>query len=174
MKKSLILLFVIGLFFAVNGNAQSKFGHVNSQTILDSLEAYSTAQGKIQKFVTDETKILEEMQSVIEKEAMILEQSKDTLDPFIYEKRMRDLQQQYQRFQEKQQQSERDLQIYQARELEPIIKNLQKAIKTVGDKEKFTYIFESAETVAGAPVYTGGGIDATSMVKKELNSYYAK
>ena len=174
MKKSLILLVAIGFFFAINGNAQSKFGHVNSQTILDSLTAYTTAQSKIQKFVDDETKILEEMQKMIEREAAILEQSKDTIDAFIYEKRMRDLQQQYQRFQEKQQQSERDLQIYQARELEPIIKNLQKAIKTIGDKEKFTYIFEASETVAGAPVYTGGGVNATSLVKKELNSYYNK
>lgn len=172
MKKSLLLMLLFGLFFTAGINAQNKFGHVNSQTILDSLPAYKTAQEKVQKFVADETKALEEMQKIIEKEAMILEQSKDTIDAFIYEKRMRDLQEQYQRFQQKQMQSEQDLQIYQARELEPIIKNLQKAIKTVGDREKFTYLFEAAETVAGAPVYTGGGTDATEMVKKELFTYY--
>jgi outer membrane protein len=170
MKKSLILLFIIGLF-ATGVNAQ-KFGHIYSQQILDSLPAYKTAQTKVQKFIDDETQILEEMQKVIEKEAMILEQAKDTMDAFIYEKKMRDLQMSYQRFQEKQQQSEQDLQIYQAREMEPIIKNLQKAIKIVGDREKFTYIFEASQTAAGIPVYTGGGTDATSLINKELHSYY--
>lgn len=169
--KRVVLVAVFGLFFIANLSAQ-KFGHLYSQQILDSLPAYKTAEKKIQKFIDDETKVLEEMQKAIESEARMVEMGKDTMDQFIYERKMRDLQMQYQRFTEKQQQSEQDLQIYQAREMKPIIDNLQKAIKTVGDREKYTYIFEASENTAGVPVYTGGGTDVTPLVMKELNSYY--
>lgn len=169
--KRVVLLAVFGLFFLANLNAQ-KFGHIYSQALLDSLPAYKSAEKKIQKFIDDETKVLEEMQKAIESEARNVEMGKDTMDQFIYERKMRDLQMQYQRFQEKQQQSEQDLQIYQAREMKPIIDNLQKAIKTVGDREKFTYIFEASETSPGVPVYVGGGQDITPLVRTELNSYY--
>ena len=56
--------------------------------------------------------------------------------------------------------------------MEPVIKNLQKAIKAIGDKEKYTYIFEASETAAGIPVYVGGGTDLTDLINKELHSYY--
>ncbi|MCB0478620.1 MAG: OmpH family outer membrane protein [Crocinitomicaceae bacterium] len=170
MKRVLLAAF-FGLFFLVNANAQ-KFGHIFSQDLLDSLPAYKSAESKIQKFIDEATKELEQMQKTIENQARDLEMGKDTMDQFIYERKMRDLQMQYQRFQEKQQQSEQDLQIYQAREMKPIIDNLQKAIQTVGDREKFTYIFEASETSPGVPVYVDGGTDITDMVRKELNSYY--
>ncbi|MEZ4936684.1 MAG: OmpH family outer membrane protein [Crocinitomicaceae bacterium] len=169
--KRVVLALVFGLFFLANASAQ-KFGHIFSQALLDSLPAYKSAEAKIQKFIDDETLVLEQMQKTLEQDFRDLENSKETMEPFIYERKMRDLQTQYQRFQEKSQQSEQDLQIYQAREMKPIIDNLQKAIKAVGDREKFTYIFEASETSPGVPVYVGGGQDITDMVRKELNSYY--
>ncbi len=169
--KRVVLLAVFGLFFLVNANAQ-KFGHVYSKTILDSLPAYKTAEGEVQKLVDKGTKELEAMQKAIEMEARDLELAKDTLDDFMYQRGMRDLQMQYQRFQEKQQLLEQDVQTLQVRYIEPVLKNLQKAIKAVGDREKFTYIFEATETSPGVPVYVGGGTDITKMVDAEIRTYY--
>lgn len=174
MKRTFVLLLFVSLFFAVDGNAQGKFGHLYSQKILDSLPAYKEGQKKIEDFVKEKTGILETMQKEIETQYQKIESEKSTMDQFVYETKVRDLQQQAQRLQETQAQYENDIQIYQARVMEPIIRNLQKAIKAVGDKEKFTYIFEGSETAAGIPVYTGGGIDITPQVNKELHSYYVK
>ena len=169
--KRVVLLAVFGLVFVIGANAQ-KFGHVYSKQILDSLSAYKDAEKKVQIIVDEGTKELEDMQKLLEAEYRDLEMARDTMDEFMYQRKARDLQMSYQRLQEKQQLLEQDVQTMQIRHIEPVLKNLQKAIKVVGDREKFTYIFEATETSPGIPVYVGGGSDITKMVEEEIKSYY--
>ena len=78
--------------------------------------------------------------------------------------RQQELQEMQQRIQLFYQTAEQDIQKKQQELLTPVHEKMTKAIKTVGEREGYTYIFDSAAMVhIGADV-----IDATPAVKKEV------
>ncbi len=78
--------------------------------------------------------------------------------------RQQELQEMQQRIQQFQQMAEQDIQKKQQELLAPVHERMTKAIKTIGEREGYTYIFDSA-----AMVHIGADAkDVTSLVKKEL------
>ncbi len=173
--KSTLRLFV-AIFFIVGGfqlNAQTyKFGHIDSQKLLQSLPEYAKAQETLQaegKSIQDQIEIMSvelnnKYNDYMENEKLPAGDPKKWSDivKADKEKEIQDLQKRAQEFQMTAQQK---MQEKQQELLKPILEKMDKAIKEVAKENKFTYIFEITTLL----YYSEESIDITPMVKAKLN-----
>ena len=163
-KKLLIIAIAIFGFGVFNSQAQTaKIGHVDYAKVLDSLPTKMQADETIQTFLTDGQNTVGELQAQLEKDYEDYMLKQEGMSPIIREMKEKDLQEQQQILQLKQQTLEEDLKIWNARLYTPLEENLNKAIKLVADRKKLTYVLE-----ASGLLYVNGGLDLTKEVKAEL------
>ncbi len=144
MKKLILAIAIIFTFGAFNSNAQNvKIAYVDYLEVIDSLPSKLAADKQIEAFLMEGRKIIEEMQLQLEADAIALEGAKDSLDPFIYEMKYKNLLEQNEIIAYKNQSLEQDLQILNERLYTPIEENLTLAIENVAKKHKVTYILEA-------------------------------
>lgn len=146
------------------GFAQSKFGVVNSETIIKAMPEMADAQKQLeeasQKYQTEFNSFTEEFNKKYE------EYQKLGADatPTIRERREKDLQDLQMRMGEFRQTAEQDLQRQQESLFAPIQQKVQDAVNAVGKEGNFTFIFEQM-----IPVYAGADVvDITNAVKAKL------
>ena len=107
---------------------------------------------------------LASMNEEIQKKAQDYQAQEATMADAVKQIRQQELQEMQQRIQLFYQTAEQDIQKKQQELLAPIHEKMAKAIKAVGEREGFTYIFDSA-----AMVHIGNDAkDVTPAVKKEL------
>lgn len=165
MKKVLIMATLV-LVATAPAMAQSmKLGHVNRQELLLQLPERSAAETKIQNFATELEGKLQAMQVEYQNEVARLQTSGDSLTKTEQESAMRDLQELEQRIVNAQQKAQNDITSLEEELLEPMVKKLDDAIAAVATELKYAYVFDVS---AGLVVYSGGGDDLTSQVKKQL------
>ena len=103
-------------------------------------------------------------QEEIQKKAQDYQAQEATMAEAVKQIRQQELQEMQQRIQLFYQTAEQDIQKKQQELLAPVHEKMAKAIKAVGEREGYTYIFDSQ-----AMVHIGDdAIDATPAVKKEL------
>ena len=104
------------------------------------------------------------MQEEIQKKMQDYQAQEATMADAVKQIRQQELQEMNQRIQLFYQTAEQDIQKKQQELLAPVHEKMSKAIKAVGERENYTYIFDSA-----AMVHIGAdAIDVTPAVKKEL------
>ncbi|MCF0179420.1 MAG: OmpH family outer membrane protein [Bacteroidales bacterium] len=164
MKK--IYLAAVFCFAALAANAQTfKFGNVDSDAIIEAMPERAQAVKEIEelsaKYESELTKLNEEFQTKYS--AYMAE--RETLEKSIAEAREQELQQLQQRVQQFYENAGREVQTQQQTKMAPIVEKVRKAIQAVGDKNGFTYIFNT-----GTALYTSESqcIDCTPLVKAEL------
>lgn len=168
-KKLLIIAIAIFGFGVFNSQAQNaKIGHVDYAKVLDSLPTKMEADKTIQTFLADGQKTVADMQSELEKDYQDYMAKQADMSSIVREMREKSLQEQQQLLQLKQQSLEEDLKVWNARLYTPLEENLTKAIKTIADKNKLTYVME-----AGSLLYVNGGLDLTKEVRAELKKLEA-
>ena len=107
---------------------------------------------------------LASMNEEIQKKAQDYQAQEATMADAVKQIRQQELQEMQQRIQLFYQTAEPDIQKKQQELLTPVHERMAKAIKTVGERENYTYIFDSA-----AMVHIGAdATDVTPAVKKEL------
>jgi outer membrane protein len=163
MKKIITLLAAAVL--SVTSVSAQKYGHVNAQEVLKSMPEYGSAQKEMERYGKQKEKELTMMQSSFKADYQKYEVEAKTLSPEIRESREKDLLETQQTIQAFQQKVQEKLQKKEVELLEPIIKKVREAIKTVGKANKYTYIFD---TSVGALLYFEDGNDVTELLKKEL------
>lgn len=142
-----------------------KFGTVDLQAVMNDMPETAVLEKelstKTQAFQTEAQKMESEMQS---KYQSYIEQ-RDSLDDVTRQMREEELTTLQQRAQQYQQASYNQITQYREQQLAMIQDKLFKAVKAVGDREKYIAIFPTNEATYFSPTET---TDVTTTVKKEL------
>ena len=160
MKK---IILAIALLLPMAVSAQ-KFGHVNTQEVFSQMPEVAQVKLKMDTINSQYENQLASMNEEFQKKYQDYQAQEATMAAAVKQIRQQELQEMQQRIQLFYNTAEQDIQKKQQELIAPVHEKMAKAIKAVGDRDGFTYIFDSASMVhIGADA-----IDATPAVKKEL------
>lgn len=160
MKK---LIIAVLLALPIIASAQ-KFGHINTQELFAEMPEVAQVKLKMDTIQSQYENQLASMNEEFQKKVQDYQTQEATMAEAIKQIRQQELQEMQQRIQLFYQTAEQDIQKKQQELLTPVHEKMTKAIKAVGERDGYTYIFDSA-----AMVHIGAdAIDATPAVKKEL------
>mgnify|MGYP002521442836 CR=1 FL=1 len=164
MKK--IILCAICAFCGLTANAQAKFGHVNTQEIIQAMPEYTAAKNEIDKLTAQYEADLKSMQDELQKKADAFDKEQATLPDNIKQRRQTELQEMYQKIQQSYQDNQQALQKASQEKMQAITAKVLDAIKAVGQAGEFVMI---NEINAGIPyISTTLSTDVTAQVKTKL------
>ncbi|MCQ2324952.1 MAG: OmpH family outer membrane protein [Paludibacteraceae bacterium] len=161
MKKIIIIL---ALAMPMLVSAQ-KFGHVNTNELFAQMPEVAKVKLQMDTIQSQYETQLTMMQEEFQKKAQDYQNQAATMTDAIRQIREQELQEMQQRIQLFYQTAEQDITKKQQELLAPVQERMAKAIKAVGEKEGYTYIFDSAVMMYIAP----SAEDVMPSVKKELN-----
>jgi len=161
MKK---LLFMLMMLAPMAAFAQ-KFGHVNSQEIIQAMPEFTKARTDIEALAKQYDADLKSMQEEIQKKAEALEKEQATLPANIKQRREQELQEMYQKYQQSAQDNQQALAKEQSEKMQPIQKKLLDAINAVGQAGGYVYIMQTGSALY---ISTTLSTDVTAQVKAKL------
>ncbi len=163
MKKLILML----MLFAPLATFAQKFGHINSQTVIESLPEFIKARAEVEGQAKAYDNDLQAMQKEIQTKAEAYEKNQSTMNETKRKETETELQNLYQKFQQAQQDNSQALQKLQQEKLQPIMSKLQNAIKNVGKAGGYVYIMDIS---SGIPYISETlSKDVTAEVKAEMN-----
>ena len=164
MKK--IILCAICAFCGLTANAQAKFGHVNTQEIIQAMPEYTAAKTEIDKLQEQYEADLKSMQEELQKKSEAYEKEQATLPANIKQRRETELQEMYQKIQQSYQDNQQALAKEQNEKMQAITSKVVEAIKAVGQAGGYVYIMDMS---SGIPyISTTLSTDVTAQVKAKL------
>ena len=160
MKKLILSLLLI----APMALSAQKFGHINTQELFAQMPEVAQIKLKMDTIQGQYETQLASMQEEIQRKMQDYQAQEATMADAVKQIRQQELQEMNQRIQLFYQTAEQDIQKKQQELLTPVHERMSKAIKAVGERENYTYIFDSA-----AMVHIGAdATDVTPSIKKEL------
>lgn len=163
MKKQLIIL---ALMLAPLTVFAQKFGHVNSQNIIQVMPEWSQAQTEIQNLQKQYEDDLKRLEDEFTKKNEEYTTQKASLPQNIQERREKELQDLYTRMQQYYQESQQNLQQASMEKQQAINEKILKAIKDIGTEGGYLYIFDVS---SGIPFINETlSTDVTDLVKAKL------
>ncbi len=163
MKKLILML----MLFAPVATFAQKFGHINSQTVIESLPEYVKARAEVEGQAKAYDNDMQAMQKEIQSKAEAYDKAAPTMNETKRKETENELQNLYQKYQQAQQENSQALQKLQQEKMQPIITKLQNAIKNVGKAGGYVYIMD---VTSGIPYISETlSTDVTNAVKAELN-----
>ena len=163
MKKLFLALMMLLPMAAM---AQAKFGHVNTQEIIQLMPEFTTARNEIEALTKQYEADLKLMQDELQKKGEAFEKEQATLPDNIKQRRQQELQDMYQKIQQSYQDNQQALQQAQSEKMQAITSKMLDAIKAVGTEGGFIYIMEMG---SGIPfINTTLSTDVTAQVKAKL------
>ena len=160
MKKIIIAMM---LALPMIASAQ-KFGHVNTQELFAQMPEVNQVKLKMDTIQNQYEMQLTSMNEEFQRKMQDYQTQEATMPDAVKQIRQQELQEMNQRIQLFYQTAEQDIQKKQQELLLPVHEKMTKAIKAVGEREGYTYIFDSA-----AMVHIGAdAVDVMPAVKKEL------
>ncbi len=142
-----------------------KFGHVNSNDLMQIMPGRDSAQAILQQEVTGLEEQLKSMQSEMEKRYNEYMEKQSGWTELIRNTKQRELQDMGTRIQEFQENAQKTLQQREQDLLKPIIDRAKKAISDVASENGYTYILDSG---TAAVLYSQDSDDIMPLVKKKL------
>ena len=162
MKK---LFFMLMMLAPMAAFAQ-KFGHVNSQEVIQARPEFTKARTDIEALAKQYDADLKSMQEEIQKKAEALEKEQATLPANIKQRREQELQEMYQKYQQSAQDNQQALAKEQSEKMQAITTKVLDAIKSIGQTDGYVYIMDIA---GGIPyISTTLSTDVTAKVKAKL------
>ena len=164
--KKLIISAICAICGFTTANAQAKFGHVNTQEIIQARPDYTAAKNEIDKLTAQYEADLKSMQEELNKKAEAFDKEQATLPENIKQRRQTELQEMYQKIQQSYQDNQQALQKASSEKMQAITAKVLDAIKAVGQAGDFVII---NEINAGIPyISTTLSTDVTAQVKTKL------
>ena len=142
-----------------------KFGHVDTQAIMQSLPEVSRVNGELEALAKQYDNDLQASQTELQRKAEEYDKNKSTMNETKQKETEQSLNDMYTRIQQQYQQNQQDLQKAQQDKLQPIINKVRSAIETVAKTGGYVYIME-----VGSVLYINEAIskDVTADVKAQL------
>ena len=163
MKKLILMLMLCApmTMFA------QKFGHLDSQALLQSLPEATSVQQKLEAKGKEYEKQLADMQTELQRKAEEYDKTKSTMNATKKAETEKTLQDMYTKIQQTAQDNQKAFNEEQQKQLGPILDKVRNAIAAVAKAGNYTYIMEKA---AGQPLYINEAIskDITAEVKAQL------
>lgn len=155
------------LFIAPMAVTAQKFGHVDSQAVMQNLPEFIKARGELEAKAKQFDNDLKAMQDEIQSKYDAYEKAKSTMPATKQKETEDELQGLMQKFQQAQQDNSQAFQKAQGEMMQPIITKVTNAIKAVGKAGGYVYIMDSA---SGIPYISDTlSKDVTAEVKAEIN-----
>jgi outer membrane protein len=134
-----------------NAMAQSfKFGHINSDELIQALPEFDSANVKLEKFRKELVNALELMTVELNNKNDAYTKESKNLTDIVKKTKEQELIDMNRRIQEFQNTAQQQLQDKQAELFQPIMAKVDKAIKDVGKENGFLYVFDVSK---GALLY---------------------
>ena len=168
MKKLILcaLCALCGLTAQAQTQAPAKFGHVNSQEIIQAMPEFTTARNEIETLTQQYEADLKSMQDELQKKGEAFDKEAATLPDNIKQRRQQELQDMYQKIQQSFQDNQQALQKAQQEKMQAIQSKVIEAINAIGQAGGYVYIMEMG---AGIPyISTTLSTDVTAQVKAKL------
>lgn len=174
MKKSLNFALLIALIFSFGFTSAQKFkfGHTNSQEIMQALPDTQNAKTELEKLAKQHTDRFNAMKAEYEKKyteyienSQLKPESPEKWDELTYADKETELQSLQQRLTNYEAMAQQKLQEKQNELLKPITDKVTKAITDVAKEGAFTYIFDISTLLYFSEEQS---IDITPLVKKKL------
>jgi outer membrane protein len=127
-----------------------KFGHINSDELIQSMPEYDSATVKLEKFRKELVNALELMQVEWNTKSDAYQKESKTLSDIVKQTKEQELMDMQKRIQDFQTNAQGQLQNKQTEVFQPIYTKVDKAIKDVGKENGFFYVFDVAK---GALLY---------------------
>ena len=163
--KKMILCAICAICGFVTANAQ-KFGHVNSQEVIQAMPEFAKARADIETLTKQYEADLKSMQEELQKKSEAYEKEQATLPANIKQRRETELQEMYQKIQQSYQDNQQALAKEQNEKMQAITSKVVEAIKAVGQAGGYVYIMDMA---SGIPyISTTLSTDVTAQVKAKL------
>ena len=163
--KKIILCAICAICGFTTANAQ-KFGHVNSQEVIQAMPEFTKAQSELKTLGEQYDADLKSMQEEIQKKSEAFEKEQATLPANIKQRRETELQEMYQKYQQSAQDNQQALYKAQNEKLQAITSKIIEAIKAVGQAGGYVYIMDMS---SGIPyISTTLSTDVTAQVKAKL------
>ena len=161
MKKIIIMMMLL----APLATFAQKFGHVDTQSIIQSLPEFSRANGEIEAIGKQYENELKASQDELQRLADDYEKKKSSMNATQQQEQEAKLQEMYNRISQQAQQNQQDFQKAQQEKLQPIFTKVRQAIETVGKSGGYVYVME-----VGSVLYINETLskDLTSEVKAQL------
>jgi outer membrane protein len=160
MKKLLVAFLVV---LSSSAMAQQKFGHVNSQRLLDTMPSRRAAIETLRQFEMNGSKELQEMEADLEKAYNEFQTKQPTMSPVIQKIEEEKIMRKQQALQDREQSLNREMQAVSQDLNTPILDRIQRAVKIVAERKKLSYVIDETTTL-----YFAGGTDITAEVMTEL------
>jgi outer membrane protein len=143
-------LTIIIVLAGQNAMAQNfKFGHVNSDQVIQSMPEFDSASVKLQKFQKELVNALDLMQVELNtKNEAYVKESKNLSD-IVKQTKEQELTDMNRRIQEFQTSAQTQLQDKQAELFQPIVAKVNKAISDIGKENGYIYVFNIGQ---GSPL----------------------
>ena len=163
--KKIILCAICAICGFTTANAQ-KFGHVNSQEIIQAMPEFAKARTEIEALTKQYEADLKSMQEELQKKSEAYDKEQATLPANIKQRREQELQDMYQKIQQSYQDNQQALAKEQQDRMQVITSKVLDAIKQVGTAGNYVYIMD---LTSGIPyISTTLSTDVTAEVKKKL------
>jgi outer membrane protein len=144
MKRFTVIAVLIA-FISCAGQAQTfKFGHINSDELVQALPEFETATKDLDKYRQELVNALELMQVEWNNKSDSYNKESKNLTDLVKQTKEQELMDIQRRMQEFQQNAQEQLQNKQVELFQPIYAKVDKAIKDVGKENGFVYIFDIA------------------------------
>ena len=164
--KKFIICAICALCGFTTANAQGKFGHVNSQEVIQAMPEFAKARTDIENLTKQYEADLKSMQDELQKKAEAFDKEQATLPENIKQRRQQELQDMYAKIQQSYQDNQQALAKEQQDRMQVITAKVIEAIKAVGQAGNYVYIMDMG---SGIPyISTTLSTDVTADVKKKL------
>jgi outer membrane protein len=142
--KKLLTIVCVALLCVTTGYAQkAKFGHVDYGTVMKEMPGIDTAQQALLTYQQELEAVGQQMADEFKtKQAEYTNLANTTTSSAILKVKEDELMKLYKRLQDFVSSSEQELQAKQIELLKPFQERLLAAIKTVAEREKYTYVFD--------------------------------
>lgn len=163
MKKIVLMLMLLAPAVAF----AQKFGHVDVQSIMESMPEFIKARGDLEALSKQYENDLKAMQDEIQRKSDEYEKNKSTMNATMQEETEAGLNELFQKYQQAYQDNQQDLQKAQQEKLQPIQEKIFQAINNVGKDGGYVYIMQ-----ANSLPYISATLstDVTNDVKAEINN----
>ena len=162
MKKVLCMFLMLAPIAAM----AQKFGHVNSQEVIQAMPEYTKAKTEIEALAQQYEADLKSMQEEMTKKLKDYEANAKTLPDNIKQRRETELQEMDQKIRQSYQDNQQALAQAQQEKMQAITTTVIDAIKQVGQAGGYVYIMDNA---GGIPyISTTLSTDVTAQVKAKL------
>jgi outer membrane protein len=139
-------LTILIAFVGQSTMAQSmKFGHINSDQLIQAMPEFDSANVKLQKFQKELQNALELMSVELNNKSDAYQKEGKNLTDIVKQTKEQELTDMNRRIQEFQTNAQTQLQQKQSELFQPVYAKVDKAIKDVGKENGFVYVFDVAK-----------------------------